>query len=52
MDYHDHYRGGPLLGEGQFGKVKGVYPLCDFISPNNRFYQFAVKKLQKKGPPK
>jgi len=50
--HHDRYREGPLLGEGQFGKVKGVYPQCDFNSPHNRFYQFAVKKLQKKGPPK
>jgi len=47
MDYHDHYREGPLLGEGQFGRVKEAYPQCDSISPNNRPYKLAVKKLQK-----
>ena len=45
--HHDRYRKGPLLGEGQFGRVKEAYLQCDSISPNNRPYKLAVKKLQK-----
>lgn len=49
LDYHDDFIEGTILGQGQFGIVKEVYPNRDISSHsvNTLPYRFAVKKLQK-----